>query len=258
MHKLSGRGLHLLEGARAPFAYRCLRISKASPGKKRLERSIPAPGAGLFGPPLRPAQDPSPPPGGRRVCEVGCDKLAELLAVHGPWSRKGGSLGIGIAREDAVHLPRDLGAARGWPPDTPSKIPAGGAAAANRDRAARSEKTEMMVRILEGAAGLFWQKQYDQAAYRRRLKIASGSSPAAQLVKRDSLIFILDQIFILGIDVLCFAVVVFFYDFCGFHSPPPLLFSSHSYILLSIIRLARSHKCIGDVYRFVRFVDEIL
>jgi hypothetical protein len=62
----------------------------------------------------------------------------------------------------------------------------------------------------------------------------------------------------LGIDVLCFAVVVFFYDFCGFHSPPPLLFSSHSYILLSIIRVARSHKCIGEYIVLSVFVDEIL
>jgi len=118
MHKLSGRGLHLLEGARAPFAYRCLRISKASPGKKRLEGSIPAPGAGLFGPPLRPAQDPSPPPGGGRVCEVGGDKLAELLAGHEERPGEGGR-SLRVAGEDSVDRPRYPGVAHRRPPGDP-------------------------------------------------------------------------------------------------------------------------------------------
>ena len=97
---------------------------KSFPWQKRQGRSIPAPGAGLFGPPLRSAQDPSPPPGGRRVCEVGGDKLAELLAGHEerPWKA---ARRPGVAREDAVHLPRDLGAARGWPPNTPLEDPGG-------------------------------------------------------------------------------------------------------------------------------------
>ncbi len=54
---------------------------------------------------------------------------------------------------------------------------------------------------------------------------ALSGSPAAQFLEGDPLIFVLHQVFILGINVFRFALLITFYDFYCFHFAPANPFS---------------------------------
>ncbi|MDD3710308.1 MAG: hypothetical protein PHH78_08310, partial [Methanothrix sp.] len=49
---------------------------------------------------------------------------------------------------------------------------------------------------------------------------AFGGSPAAQFLEGDPLVFVLHQVFVLGINVFGFGLLITFHDFYCFHFVP--------------------------------------